>query len=92
MTREEALNIKKTYYDEGDIIITDKEVINIKEFNEKINKIYDDFESRTCENCKTYYKTRHKNYKCEHAIDICYLDRGCSLWEFKMIKGKHTKE
>jgi len=51
MTREEARDLKKDRVIEYS---DDSYVYNILEADDRINEIYDDFESRVCENCKFY--------------------------------------
>ncbi len=53
------------------------------ECNSILDAVYDDFESRTCENCK------HYNNMCEYGItaplfsEITYKDFGCNKFERK---------
>ena len=40
-----------------------KDYVTIKQAFDMINEIHDDFESRTCENCKHFYDVKkHKHY------------------------------
>ena len=70
MTREEAL------YMLNDGLYDNEEVIN---------KIYDDFESRTCENCKYYeFISSVDSYFCtnkESSAKFVSSDFGCNRFE-----------
>ena len=81
MTREEAkefeysLDVDGYYYKDVELII---------------DKIYDDFESRTCENCTYLYRPDLTNgiYRCENNVVTIEdgeieLDFGCNKWEAK---------
>lgn len=53
-----------------------------------IDKIYDDFESRTCESCE-HYKAKNKQCINEASIaftaqEAIYIDDGCNKWESKI--------
>ena len=53
---------------------------------ELINKIYDDFESRTCESCKYAIKEGFLDKVCDNESGIAYdvvvkTTDGCSKWE-----------
>ena len=48
-----------------------------------IDRIYNEFEFRTCVNCKFYVNTKQKNHICNLNHDIWHLDRGCEQWEQK---------
>ena len=76
MNREEALRVVNRNYPYG----------YSQTNNDLINKIYNDFESRTCENCR-YFKPSHKAYKYAACEEIGYVtvpnDFGCNKWEQK---------
>jgi hypothetical protein len=80
MTRDEALDLQILTFDYFDKPI--QEPIS-DEMALIVNKIYDDFESRTCESCRFYTKTNQKNHICNLEHDIWHLDRGCGKWEKK---------
>jgi len=51
-----------------------------------VNKIYNDFESRICENCKHYNKSYLKEDYCNEQIILPYHHDekfGCNKWEEK---------
>lgn len=79
MTREQLLKICNKYKDND---VTD--VVVLKEF---INKIYDDFESRTCENCKHGVGYGGLYTECNRTLEIDMLntfvgeDYGCNKFE-----------
>ena len=75
MTREEAERIAKAQ-DIG---------IGSKFTSEFISDIYDDFESRTCENCR-YYNSKYEycdnsNSVCNHLVVDIDKDFGCNKFE-----------
>jgi len=52
-----------------------------------IDSIYDDFKSRTCENCKYYVSVNESSGMCIN-IDLTYIDAvdcdfSCNKWESK---------
>jgi hypothetical protein len=83
MKREEA-NDKMgiyTYWDDGSELLARQDVDRI------VDKIFDDFESRTCENCNNYidrycgvvcYFVNSKPEKTRVLKDFC-----CNQWEAK---------
>lgn len=73
MNREEAINKLKELSDDGEYTL-------YYYTNKLIDKIYDDFESRNCENCNNRIKTEQYNFKCLHDIDMTFLDRGCECY------------
>ena len=84
MTRDKA---KELLTDEfcGDETVTDIWV----ELDSIIDKIYDDFESRTCESCK-YFMDKKIAYLClfgdtrQHMwIEENIFNSGCNKWEKK---------
>lgn len=79
MTRDEALRLLNKHNDD-DVASVDV----IKQF---INQVYDDFESRTCENCE-FYKEENKQCTNEASIaytsqEAIYFDDGCNKFEKK---------
>ena len=89
MKREEAhIEIDKlSYFDDGNLLVMAVDTEKL------VNKIYDDFESRTCENC--LFK-QEREYQCTnlHINDKHPLkeadywlhvnkDFGCNKWEAK---------
>ena len=68
-------------------LLEDDRSEELKQFSKKIvNKIYDDFESRTCNNCVYYNSMNESSGLCEHlglpelGVDS---DFGCNKWEAK---------
>ena len=53
------------------------------EFDKFIDKIYDDFESRTCENCYWYSSEVCTNDESPLCADFVSEDYGCILFERK---------
>lgn len=55
-----------------------------------INEIYDDFESRTCENCKYCIDDGSSGYVCKGMSDVIHIssidDFGCNKFERKENK------
>jgi len=66
MTREEA---KKIYYPINGVNLSNKKDL--------VDKIYDDFESRICKNCKLQYDKYCPIAETNHAFKYC------SEWEKK---------
>ena len=62
-----------------------KPTFAIKEYKKWVNKIYDDFESKTCSNCKLL----NGGIGCEiypaawNWLDISETEFGCNQWELK---------
>jgi len=66
-----------------------------KRIMHKIDKIYDDFESRTCENCEWYKKRKGwQLFSCENPTILIMIDSeipyyspksdfGCNRWSAK---------
>jgi len=55
MTREEAKRYFEEYQtDDYDNAYGKREIIKMSEYKEIIDKIYDDFESKVCKNCKWF--------------------------------------
>lgn len=58
-----------------------------EDIEKHIDKIYDDFESRTCENCINYSDTENEGFWCEEFEEsfININERpenfGCNKWE-----------
>ncbi len=73
MNREEA---KLPIVDNSPI---NREIVRI--VNEHIETIYDDFESRTCGNCKVVYCSVKEVLLREDLIDVEYFS--CDDWERK---------
>ena len=77
MTKEEAQELYMVFA--GDYF-QHRKVVNDRWF---INKIYDDFESKICENCK--FKTNESKHSYCRILDrtpIEYKDGfGCNRWE-----------
>lgn len=57
MTREEAKSAKVKYLNSDDE--WSNSIIPVLDCHELLDDIYDDFESRTCENCKYYDATTY---------------------------------
>ncbi len=73
MTREEARKFKaKNYFELYDYI-------DAKVVAKRINKIYDDFEARTCKSCN--YWNPHR-FKCSQEVKAhgMQVDFSCSMW------------
>ncbi len=85
MTREDLSNIFNKYKDD--------DVLNLGVLKEYVNAVYDDFESRTCENCKYYIEGLQlfggSRFICmnEEVGDIMYdhfsKDFGCNKFKRK---------
>ncbi len=91
MTREEAKNIVTEIANKNKTIVwlLDTDIFKI------IDMIYDDFESRTCENCKYFKKETDDFGFCEYTskketnsknIFVVYKDFGCD--RFKRTKNE----
>jgi len=65
-----------------------KPAFAIKEYKKWVNKIYDDFEKQTCNNCKWYNEPICTASKCEDINELGqYVVRptfGCNEWEGKI--------
>ncbi len=76
MNREEAIN----KIDE----LWDIEVLSDSNANDVIDEIYDDLESRTCENCKYKMKVENPRGYCKLiSNNIPFKDYGCNKWVVK---------
>jgi len=62
MTREEAKVFGYGFVDNSDNV-PGQHILLVHEVDEIIDRIYDDIESRACDNCKHYLKL---SYKCNH--------------------------
>lgn len=53
--------------------------------NPLIDRIFDDFESRTCANCKEYIKINNSQGKCNFIEKLTLIDSdfGCNIWKSK---------
>lgn len=74
MTREEAKQLNQ--------------ILDFDGMDELLDEIYDDFESRTCENCKHWNaNTKHKLVgSCSASENFrggCLKNFGCNKWEAK---------
>ncbi len=78
MTREEAhKQLYSAWSDEINYSVRPKDILD---------KVYDDFESGTCENCK-WYKNVGESYRVCLLYDIAYgKDFGCNKFKLKEIK------
>ena len=83
MTRDEAIELFK----ENEGIPFGEYGIDIEDFKQSIDKIYDDFESRICDNCKyCEFFSSVNSYFCINElssakfVDSCF---GCNRWEEK---------
>ena len=86
MTRDEA--VRKV------MSVEKLHMINLVKFRDITNEIYDDFESRTCENCKHVYEITHigtdkifgldcSNYESDMYGNEVYNSTVCNKWESK---------
>ena len=57
--------------------------------NDATDRAYDDFESRTCENCKHY---KRYEYEIPGAEDFTDFETGCILFKMKFEKTHSCKE
>ncbi len=73
LTREEAKESINTSYDE------DEHYENM----DAIDFIYDDFESRTCENCICFKTPQYKSSFCDKINHVVPIDFGCNKFERK---------
>lgn len=84
LTREEALSTEVVYLTcDDELILSNLPVQNVSEL---INDIYDDFESRVCENCRYYGHNMpivDQDNIAENSLDFCTYHgehRHCSLY------------
>lgn len=91
MTREEAKHRRLfTQWQEETHFVTWETTTSeiIQDHDAIINEIYDDFESRTCENCKRYVPMKWTDFdnKCasmENKVSHVDKDFGCNKFERK---------
>ena len=85
MTREYALNNFEMFIG----ISEDIEEAQMRDISSFIRKIYDDFESRTCESCRFFLGCGLENCNCENenSMGYTYPDLtkfdSCNKWELK---------
>ena len=100
MTREESLDAIEIDYDTEGYAVPIESMTSFTDVVNLVSKIYDDFESRTCESCKhnKFKKTTVKDdgfFEC----DLLYMessswwttDFGCNKWAFKDDKNKQRR-
>jgi len=85
MTREEALKRPSNF-------VTNAGFLNRSKVYGLINEIFDDFESRTCKNCKHFNQHAYTTatmgthrMRCGHYGFECCHDFGCVKWEAKNV-------
>lgn len=84
MTREEAVETILDMY------FTKEGTYFGEDYDKLIQSIYDDFESRTCENCKFYEEVYNEKGRKTHTIMQCSIIKepfsatfGCNKFELK---------
>jgi len=82
MTREEAKEIiYYSFFEKGKYGLTKNNIFKL------INKIYNDFESRTCKNCSQYKDGKCRIFqgaKCKYTLDVIDdKNFGCNRFERK---------
>ena len=78
MNREKALWRVRPKTEQDDLKDVTHDTL-VEVHNATIDEIYDDFEQRTCENCK--YKERHKCIQRDNGMMLITSDFGCNRWE-----------
>lgn len=82
MTREEAKELFEKASDSSLNYLDSAEAVSISQVEIILNEIYDDFENRTCENCK-HTATLGKNIACNLLSYWVSNDFYCKKWESK---------